>query len=92
MPTPVDPVSTVTPSSAPVAATSTTAATTTATTTTESFTARLADEMKRIAGHATSSEKLKNGATLYHLADGAEIEQVEGKTPYVVKAATPKTK
>jgi hypothetical protein len=88
--TPVDPVSSGTTPATSVAATSTTAAATTKTTT-ESFTERLADQMKRIAAHAESSEKLKNGATLYHLADGAEIEQVEGKTPYVVKTATPKT-
>jgi hypothetical protein len=42
--------------------------------------------MKRIAAHATSVETLKNGAKLYHLAGGREIEQVAGKSPYVVEA------
>ncbi len=44
--------------------------------------------MKRIASHATSVETLKNGAKLYHLPNGREVEQVAGKTPYVVKAGT----
>jgi hypothetical protein len=87
---PLDPVGNGSATPSAVSATST-AATTAASQTTESFTERLAGEMKRIAAHATSSEHLKNGATLYHLADGAEIEQVEGKTPYVVKKATPKS-
>lgn len=86
MQSPLDPVSTAgAASSTAVAAT---AATTAAA---ESFTERLADEMKRIAAHASSSEQLRNGAELYHLTDGEEIEQVAGKTPYVVKAATPET-
>ena len=90
MKSPLDPVSGATAPASGVAATSTkTAAKTTKTT--ESFTERLAGEMKRIGAHATSSEKLKNGATLSHLANGEEIEQVEGKTPYVVKAAPKKS-
>jgi hypothetical protein len=42
--------------------------------------------MKRIAAHATSVETLENGAKLYHLAGGRVIEQVDGHSPYVVKA------
>jgi hypothetical protein len=87
---PTDPVTDGASPASAVSATSTAKKATT-TKTTESFTERLADEMKRIAAHSTSSEKLKNGAELYHLANGEEIEQVAGKTPYVVKAATPKT-
>jgi hypothetical protein len=90
MKSPLDPVTGGTTSASAVAATSTTTAAKT-TKTTESFTERLSDEMKRISAHATSSEKLKNGAELYHLANGEEIEQVPGKSPYVVKAAPKKS-
>jgi len=72
----IDPVGNATVPAAPVV---TTAAAT------ESFTDRLADEMKRIAAHAEKSETLKNGAELYVFADGKEIEQAPGKSPYVVK-------
>jgi hypothetical protein len=89
MPLPLEPVGDGASTAKPVSATAKTSKATT-TKTTESFTERLADEMKRISAHAKSSEKLKNGAELYHLANGEEIEQVAGKTPYVVKAATPK--
>lgn len=44
--------------------------------------------MKRIAARATSVETLKNGAKLYHLPNGRLVEEVPGKTPYVVKAGT----
>jgi hypothetical protein len=50
--------------------------------------------MKRIASHATKVETLKNGAKLYFLANGREVEQAPGKTPYVVAKGTvpaPKT-
>jgi hypothetical protein len=46
------------------------------------------DVMKRIAAHATSVETLANGAKLYHLPGGREIEQVPGKSPYVTKHGT----
>jgi hypothetical protein len=42
--------------------------------------------MKQIASHATSVETLPNGAKLYHLSGGRIVEQVEGHSPYVVKA------
>ena len=48
------------------------------------FAAGLAQEMKRIASHASKVETLKNGAKLYHLAGGREVEQAPGHTPYVV--------
>jgi hypothetical protein len=44
--------------------------------------------MQRIASHASKVETLKNGAKLYFLANGREVEQAPGKTPYVVKAGT----
>jgi hypothetical protein len=46
-------------------------------------------EMKRIAARATSVETLKNGAKLYHLPGGRDVEQVPGKSPYVTKQGTP---
>jgi hypothetical protein len=46
-------------------------------------------EMKRIAARAESVETLKNGAKLYHLPGGREIEQVPGKSPYVTRKGTP---
>src|SRR5262249_50835415 len=49
---------------------------------------RLDAVMKRIASHATSVEPLPNGAKLYHLAGGRVVEQVEGHSPYVVKAGS----
>jgi len=49
------------------------------------FVSRLAAEMKRITAHSTKTETLKNGATLFDLADGEVVEQAAGKTPYVVK-------
>jgi hypothetical protein len=51
--------------------------------------AALQAEMARIAAHATSVETLRNGAKLYHLAGGREVEQAPGKTPYVVAKGTP---
>jgi len=77
----VDPIGNATAPATPVAAAASTAAGAAA----ETFTERLADEMKRIAAHAAKTETLKNGAELYVLADGKEIEQVPGKSPYVVK-------
>jgi hypothetical protein len=47
------------------------------------------EEMKRIAARAESVETLKNGAKLYHLPNGREVEQVPGKSPYVTKKGTP---
>jgi hypothetical protein len=44
--------------------------------------------MAQIRSHATSVETLKNGALLLHLKDGREIEQVAGKSPYVVVAGS----
>jgi len=52
------------------------------------FERSLAAEMARIASHATKIETLKNGATLYTLANGREIEQAPGMRPYVVKPGT----
>lgn len=49
------------------------------------FTKKLAAELQRIASHATKVETLKNGAKLYHLAGGREVEAAPGKSPYVVK-------
>ena len=72
-------------------ATSTTSSTTTAatgTTASQSFEEKLAATMKRIASHATKVETLKNGAKLYFLPNGREVEQAEGKTPYVVAKGT----
>jgi Tol biopolymer transport system component len=43
-------------------------------------------QIERIAARALSIRKLKNGATLYILPGGREVEQAAGKTPYVVKA------
>jgi hypothetical protein len=48
------------------------------------FTKKLAAELDRIASHATKIETLKNGAKLYHLAGGREVEAAPGKSPYVV--------
>jgi hypothetical protein len=48
-------------------------------------------EMKRIAARAESVETLKNGAKLYHLPNGREIEQLPGHSPYVTKKGTPPT-
>jgi hypothetical protein len=45
--------------------------------------------MQRIAARAESVETLKNGAKLYHLPNGREVEQVPGKSPYVTKKGTP---
>lgn len=49
------------------------------------FTATLEQEMKRIASHASEIKTLNNGAKLYYLAGGREVEQAPGRTPYVVK-------
>lgn len=72
-------------------ATSTTSSTTSAaagTTAAQTFEEKLAATMKRIASHATKVETLKNGAKLYFLANGREVEQAPGKTPYVVAKGT----
>jgi len=78
----VDPIGNATVSTVSVSASSTSTAATPAA---ETFTEKLADQMKRIAAHAEKTETLKNGAELYLLADGKEIEQVPGKSPYIVK-------
>jgi hypothetical protein len=44
--------------------------------------------MKRIEARAESVETLENGAKLYHLPGGREVEQVPGKSPYVTKKGT----
>jgi hypothetical protein len=46
--------------------------------------------MARIAKRAEKVETLDNGAKLFHLPGGRIVEQVPGKTPYVVKAGDPK--
>lgn len=74
--------------------TSSTAAAPAGTTTAQSFEEKLAATMKKIASHATKVETLKNGAKLYFLANGREVEQAPGKSPYVVAKGTvpaPKT-
>lgn len=85
-----------TPSPAPATpaapAASTAAAASSTPAQTRTFTERLDAEMKRIASHASKVETLKNGARLYFLANGREVEQVPGKTPYVVRAGTPPAK
>jgi hypothetical protein len=48
------------------------------------FTKRLAAELKRIASHATTIETLDNGAKVYHLAGGRQVEAAPGKSPYVI--------
>ena len=55
------------------------------------FQQRLARQIARIAAHATKVETLKNGATLYTLAGGREVEQAPGHTPYVVRHGTDAT-
>jgi hypothetical protein len=92
------PTPTPTPASTPATSTSaattsppassTTSATTGTTSAAQTFDAKLAATMKRIASHATKVETLKNGAKLYFLANGREVEQAPGKTPYVVAKGT----
>jgi hypothetical protein len=48
------------------------------------FTKRLEAELKRIASHATTVETLDNGAKVYHLAGGRQVEAAPGKSPYVI--------
>jgi hypothetical protein len=43
-------------------------------------------QMERISSRALRVVTLKNGAKLYTLPGGRQIEQVPGKSPYVVKA------